>query len=108
MEREPYKVVSPVGKRHLRARRMPSRLSTLEGKTIGEIWNGGFRGDVTFPIIRAMLRDMYPGVKVIPYTEFPLVTVPSLKPATKAETLEAVKAAFLEKRCDAVIVGNGC
>jgi hypothetical protein len=44
---------------------------------------------------------------VIPYTEFPLVSIGSLHPATQKDTLETVRSALLEKGCDAVITGNG-
>ena len=82
-------------------------LDTLEGKTVCEIYNDRFRGEVTFPIIDEMLRERYPGVKVIPYTEFPLATVKGMIPSTKAEMLEAVRVALVGKGCDAVITGNG-
>jgi hypothetical protein len=49
---------------------MAPRLKTLEGKTICEIWNEGFRGDESFPIIEKMLKERYPAVKIIRYTEF--------------------------------------
>jgi len=83
-------------------------LDTLEGKTIAEIWNGGFRGDESFPLIERMLRERYPTVKVIPYSEFPLVTIASLHPEQKSATLEALRAKLKETGCDAVITGNGC
>ena len=44
-----YKVVSPLGEPVTKMITMAPRLNTLEGKTIGEIWNGGFRGDESFP-----------------------------------------------------------
>ncbi len=102
------KVVSPAGEsvREPQTSLAP-RLNTLEGKTVGEIWNGGFRGDIVFPTIEEMLRNRYPGIKIIPFTEFPLVRIGSFGPETKAEILEAVRVALLEKNCDAVITGMG-
>jgi hypothetical protein len=102
------KVVNPVGERVSEPiTPLAPRLDTLEGKTVCEIWNGGFRGDVVFPMIEEMLKNRYPAVKIIPYTEFPLVSIASLGPETKAETLEAVRAALAQKGCDAVITGMG-
>jgi hypothetical protein len=103
-----YEVVSPLGEPVMKMITMAPRLKTLEGKTICEIWNGGFRGDETFPMIERMLRERYPSVKMIPYSEFPLVTIASLHPEKKEETLEALRAKFKEEGCDAVITGNGC
>jgi len=104
---ERYEVVSPLGEAVVEMIPMAPRLDTLEGKTIGELWNGGFRGDETFPIIEKMLRKRYPGVRMIPYTEFSLFTIASLHPEKKQETLRALRAELKEKGCDAVITGNG-
>lgn len=101
-------VVSPVGENVSETiTSLAPRLETLDGKTVCEIWNGGFKADVMFPIIEQMLRERYPTVKMIPFTEFPTVTISSLGSGKKAETLEAVRAALLTKGCDAVITGNG-
>ena len=102
-----YEVVSPLGDPAVKMTMMAPRLHTLEGKTICEIWNGGFRGDESFPIIEKLLRERYADLKLIPYTEFPLVTIQSLNPEKKKETLEALKAEIMKKGCDAVITGNG-
>ncbi len=102
------KVVSPIGEKTSSAIAcLAPRLPAFEGKTICEIWNAGFMGEVVFPIVREMLRERYPGVNVLPNTEFPLVGIGSLGPATKAETLRAVSAALKQKGCDAVITGMG-
>lgn len=103
-----YEVVSPLGEPVVNRITMAPRLTTLEGKAIGEIWNGGFRGDESFPMIEKMLRERYPTVKLIPYNEFPLVTIASLHPEKKMKTLEDLRAKVQEKGCDAVIIGNGC
>ena len=105
---EVYEVVSPLGEPVVKMMTMAPRLDTLEGKTIGEIWNGGFRGDESFPIIEKMLRERYPTIKLISYTDFSLVTIASLHPEKKKKTLEALRPQIQEKGCDAVITGNGC
>ena len=100
-------VVCPLGEPSVKPIPLAPRLKSLEGKTVGEIWNGGFAGEISFPIIREMLRERFPGVRIVPYTEFPLVTIASLWPERKVETLEAVRKTLLEKGVDAVITGNG-
>lgn len=107
MQEQKYEVVSPVGKPSAQGMPLAPRLATLNGKTIGVVWNGSFRGEASFPIIARMLRERFAGVNVIPYSEFPLLTVSSLQPDKKEAALEAVRAALLKRRCDAVITGNG-
>ena len=105
--KEVYKVVSPLGEAAAEMVPHAPRLKTLGGKTICEIWNGGFKGDETFPILRGMLKERYPDIKIIPYTEFPLTSIASLGPATIETVLGAVKEGILKNACDAVITGNG-
>ena len=103
-----YEAVSPLGESAASGIRMAPRLKTLDGKKVALIWNGGFRGNESFPMIEALLRKRYPTLTVIPYTEFPLVTIASLHPESKAKALEDLRAAIREKGCDAAITGNGC
>jgi hypothetical protein len=84
-----------------------TRLDTLEGKTICEIYNGGFNGEISFPIIEQMLKERYPGLKIVPHSEFPLTTINAFWPERKIETLQAVRSAIIKYGCDAVITGNG-
>jgi hypothetical protein len=100
------KVVSPIGKAITKKRSIAPRLETLEGKTVCEIWNGGFGGDIVFPIIEEMLRKKYSNIKIIPYTKFPLTTINSMAQERQEGTLEAVRNALLQMGCNALITGN--
>ena len=102
-----WEVLRPVGTGAAQSMELAPRVDTLNGKTVCEVWNGGFAGDVTFPIINEMLRERYSEVRIIPYTEFPLSTIASMKASTREERLEAIRIALLEKGCDALITGNG-
>lgn len=74
------------------------RVADLNGKTIGELSNGGFQSHRTFPLIRELLQKRFPSVKIIPYTEFGV---------GRAEMEDERSLAHLvEKGCDAVITGN--
>ena len=77
-----------------------ARLDTLAGKTIGELWNGIYEGDKSFPVIRKLLQERFPTAKFIPYTEFP-------RDGSNGIDSDLVARAVKEKGCDAVIVGNG-
>ena len=99
-------VVSPVGIEVVTRSGSAQRLGNLDGKTIGEVWNGVFRGAFTFPIIRKLLQRKYPRLRIIPYTEFPH-TPGSDTPAQQREHARRIAAMAKEKGCDAVISGNG-
>jgi hypothetical protein len=99
-------VVSPVGLEAVAPAAAAPRLDTLEGKTIGEFWNGVFKGDETFPVIRRLLQQKFSGLKIIPFTEFPLGRG-SDHPAHQRELALRMAAAAREKGCHAVISGNG-
>ena len=101
-----YEVVSPRGEPTIKKVSGAPRISDLRGKTVCEVWNRGFRGVVTFPIIRELLQKRYPGVKVIPYTEFPLQDVHG-STSQVLEHADAAVALAIEKGCDAMITGNG-
>ena len=103
---EKLEVVSLLGRDTVTRAGAAPRLNTLEGKTVCEIWNGVFKGDVTFPIIRKLLQARYPGLKVIPYTEFPHAPG-SDNPARQRELAREIALLAREKGCDAVISGNG-
>ncbi len=102
-----YEVMSPLGQTVAKEKSVPKHLDTLNGRTVCEIWNGLFRGDITFPILREMLKKRYPEVKVIPYTELPMTPINIQGVADSAKRLEAVRTALIEKGCDAVISSQG-
>lgn len=103
---EKIEVVSPVGGDVIRQTTVAPRLPDLAGKTVCEMWNGVFKGDFTFPVIRELLQEKYPGVKVIPYTEFPFFHGGD-NPTYQAKLARKMAALAKEKGCDALISGNG-
>jgi hypothetical protein len=102
-----YKGVNPLGNRDVTILESAPRLDTLEGKTICEVGNTGYRSDEIFPFIREMLENKYPTVNIIPYTEMPRCDVKDLSVDTREKTIKALIASFKAKGCDAVIGGNG-
>ena len=102
-------VLNPSGESRHWMKNSP-RLNTLNGKTVCEILHAsphvnGFRGGDTFPVIRGLLKQRYPDIKIVPYTEFPQgthgLTFPYWLP------VEEIPGVLKSKGCDAVIVGNG-
>ena len=82
-----------------------ARLDTLNGKTICELATTGaayWRANLTFPIIRELIRKQFPDAKFLPYTEFPDGRSEKY-PVPLAEIGDLLKS----MGCDAVLVGNG-
>ena len=52
------------------------RLDTLSSKTLCELTNGMYEYQRMFPVIRELLQERFPDVKIIPYTEFPIGMTP--------------------------------
>ncbi|MDP6342500.1 MAG: hypothetical protein QF491_03120 [Alphaproteobacteria bacterium] len=99
-------VISPLGGETVAARAGAPRLGSLDGKTIAEMWNGDFKGNFTFPVIRELLHERYRDVTVVPYTEFPYSTIRGT-PEHQREVDAQMIALARDKGCDAVIAGNG-
>jgi hypothetical protein len=77
-----------------------TRLNSLNGKTIGELSNAGWEYPRTFTLIRKLLQDRFPDIKIIPYTEFPIGT------GVGKVDVEGIEDLVKEKGCDGVIIGN--
>lgn len=99
-------VISPLGVQTVAQGTIVPRLPDLAGKTVGEIWNGVFKGDETFPIIREMFRRRFPDTKVVPYTAFPFFPGDD-RPHAQQDVARRIAAIAKEKGCDAIISGNG-
>jgi len=81
-------------------------LETLEGKTIGEVYNNHFNGELMFETYRRLFKEKYPGIRIIPFTEFPIVYVGG-DAASQKKTAREIAALAKERGCDAIITGNG-
>jgi hypothetical protein len=101
-----YSVVSPAGEIVVKKQGLSPRLESIEGKTIGLLWNKVFRGDETLPMIGELLQERYPGLKLVPWEEFPVTSVPALHATRQQQTLQLLTDELLERRVDAVIAGN--
>ena len=99
-------VVSPLGLSGRQQTAITPRLETLQGKTIGEVYNHHFKGDQMFGIYRQLLQQRYPGVRVIPYTELPASFVGG-DTAYHRSVAREIAAQAKARGCDALIAGNG-
>lgn len=99
-------VISPTGSESVKASTLAKRHATLDGKTIGEVWNNDFKGDIMFPIYRELLQARFKNLKIIPFTEFPVASLKGT-PSFQQEVLAQIIAKARESGCDALITGNG-
>ena len=103
---EKYDVVSPLGIEVVKRQGVSPRLDDLNGKTIAEVWNGVFKGDQTFPVIRKFLQQKFPQIKIIPFTEFPHYAGGD-NAKEQRERAQLVARMAKEKGVHGVISGNG-
>lgn len=99
-------VISPIGAEAVEQKNLAPRLDTLNGKVVAEIWNEDFKGDIMFPIYRELLKERFPDVKIVPYTDLPYASLKGT-PSYQREVLNDIMAALKAKGADAVITGNG-
>ena len=99
-------VISPEGLQLNAITGASRHLDTLEGKTIGEVYNNHFKGELMFSTYRRLLKEKYPGIKIIPYDEFPIVYVGG-DAASQKRIAKEIAAIAKEKGCHAIITGNG-
>ena len=107
LEEPVYSVVSPLGDPVVKTIKMAPRLDTLNGKTVCMVWNHAFKADVTLPAIGESLKERYPEIKIIPYTEIDAAIQAAGRENPSAEEAEILQAVLKEKGCDALISGNG-
>jgi pyruvate-formate lyase-activating enzyme len=53
-----------------------------------------------------LFKDRYPGIKIVPFDEFPIVYVGG-DPASQKKTAKEIAALAKERGVDALISGNG-
>lgn len=78
------------------------RIGNLAGKTVAEIWNFQFQGDIMFAGIREELSKRFPGVKFVGYDTFGSTNGPK-----RNEIFASMPTLLREHAVDAVISGIG-
>jgi hypothetical protein len=98
-----YEAYWPRSPRQERTRSIAPRLDTLEGKTIAQLWDQLFKGDVVFALLEESLKKRFPGVKFVSWREFG-----STHGGEEREVLAALPARLKALGVDAVISGMAC
>lgn len=97
-----YEVLSPLPRKVVSARDGAPRLPDLNGRTICELWDGIFRGEIIYPRIRAALQRRFPGVRFVGHEAFGNVYGPR-----ERDVVASLPERLREHGCDAAIVGIG-
>ena len=101
--RETYRVVWPRGAKAVQASDVAPRLRTLDGKTIGQLWDDLFRGDEIFPMLEEEIARRFPRVRFVRYDTFG-----STHGRDEQRVLAELPAKLRELGVDAVISGMAC
>jgi len=98
-----YEVFWPRAPRQMRTRPLAPRLSSLEGKTVAQLWDFLFRGDQVFELLEEGLKKRFPGVRFVSWREFG-----STHGGEEKAALAALPQRFRELGVEAVISGMAC
>jgi hypothetical protein len=98
-----YEVIWPRGERKQAMRPLATRLDTLNGKTVAQLWDYLFAGDAVFATLEETLRVQYPGVKFVSWREFG-----STHAVNEKELLASLPKRFKELGVDAAISSMAC
>jgi hypothetical protein len=102
MQEPNYKVVWPLGKIMYQPVTLKPRPTNLNGITICELSDYGFKGEVIFPLIRKLLKQRYPDIKFIEYTN-----LGNTHGAQENEVISSLPEKLQKYGCGAVISGVG-
>jgi hypothetical protein len=95
-------VVWPLGPSAVVPTPLAPRVPDLTGKTVGELWDYLFRGELIFPLLRAELARRYPGVRFVEYGVFG-----STHGLSEAQLMASLPALLRQHGCDAVVSAVG-
>jgi hypothetical protein len=98
-----YEALWPRAPKQMRQRNLASRLPSLEGKTVAQLWDYLFRGDQVFALLEEGLRTRYPGIRFVSWREFG-----STHGGEEKAALAELPQRFKKLGVDAVISGMAC
>ena len=98
-----YDVLWPRSPRRVTKKKLAPRVTSLEGKTVAQLWDFLFRGDEVFTLLEEGLRQRFPGVRFVSWRDFG-----NTHGKDEREVLAALPQRFRELGVDAAISGMGC
>ena len=98
-----YEAYWPRSPRQQLTRELAPRLDTLEGKTVAQLWDELFKGDVVFELLEEGLKKRYPGINFVSWRTFG-----STHGGNEKAALAALPGRLRELGVDAVVSGMAC
>jgi prophage tail gpP-like protein len=104
-EVQTWELVSPAGALNIEPLELASRISTLEGKTVGLKWNSKPNGNLVLDRIAELLIEQVPNVTVLKFYELEPTTVPQSASAEIANEKAEIIASYnpdivIASQCD--------
>lgn len=99
-----WELVNPAGVIKITPIKMPPRISTLEGKTIGLKWNMKPGGNIFLDRVAELLKEKVPSAKIIKFYEVEPTTVPQSANMDVADQ----KARIIAKYKPDIVIGSQC
>ena len=98
-----YEAYWPRAPRQQLMRELAPRLESREGKTVAQLWDQLFKGDVVFELLEEGLKARYPGIRFVSWRDFG-----STHGGDEREVVGSLARRFRELKVDAAISGMGC
>jgi hypothetical protein len=98
-----YEAYWPRSPRQQVRRALAPRLDTLEGKTVAQLWDELFKGDIVFELLEEGLKKRYPGIRFVSWREFG-----STHGGNEKAALAALPRRLKDLGVDAVVSGMAC
>ena len=102
MQEPYYKVVWPLGKLAYQPITLKPRPTNLNGLTVGELSDYGFKAEVIFPLVEKLLKERYPDIKFVEYSVFG-----NTHGSKEDEVIAALPEKLKKQGCNFVISGVG-
>jgi hypothetical protein len=103
MAEQTYPVVWPRSRQVKTGAKLAPRLDTLKGKTVAQLWDWVFKGDVMYEVWERELAARYPDIKFVSWRDFG-----EIHGANEHTVLADLPRKLKEVGADAVICGVGC
>lgn len=97
-----YDVLWPLSRSAVKASAAAPRLSDLNDKTVCELWDVIFRGEIIYPLVRDYIQARFPRVKFVGHSEFG-----NFHGVHEHQVTAALPDKLRAHRADAAIVGIG-